>query len=341
MDTLPFNTETNIRDYRHFCIIRFAEQGLTQTAIAEGLACSQGLVSQVLQTYRKEGSSGIQTSTPAGAKPRLKEQELTQLKTYLLQGAQAFGFETKHWTRKRVKLLIEEKFGVHFQSLTSISRLLDKLGFTWKQASFKDPRQDEEEVIQWHTEQLPELQKEAKKEGRTIFYADESSFLLNPTYIRSYWLKNEDFTLESWDKQFNTYGVCGAISPEGKFVYTHQNENFKGEDMVEFLKKLLDKVEEKITLIWDGASIHDCKVVRAFLATLPEGRLKLVRQPAYSPELNASEQVWNYLKNVLLRNKVFKSTEELADELKMALKKMQTKNQTIKCFFKHPQLGFY
>lgn len=78
-----------------------------------------------------------------------------------------------------------------------------------------------------------------------------------------------------------------------------------------FLKKLLSQVSQSITLIWDGASIHRCKAVREFLEQLPQERLQLVIQPAYSPEVNPDEQVWNYIKNVDLRNRVFKSMPEM------------------------------
>lgn len=205
----------------------------------------------------------------------------------------------------------------------------------------RDPRQDAEAVREWKERTLPELKKEVKREGRTLFYADESSFLLNPKDLRTYWLKNENLEIDSWDKQFQTYGVCGAISEEGHFVHTRQEESFKGKHMVAFLKSLLDEIPGKVTLIWDGASIHGCKLVREFLESLPEGRLKLVRQPAYSPELNASEQVWNYLKNVLLRSRVFKNIDALAKAVGQALEAMELKKEIIKKFFHHPQVAFY
>lgn len=194
---------------------------------------------------------------------------------------------------------------------------------------------------EWKEETLPELKEEARREGRTLFYADESSFLLNPKDLRTYWLKNEDLEIDSWDKQFQTYGVCGATSTGGHFVHTRQEESFKGKHMVAFLKLLTDQTPGKVTLIWDGASIHGCKIVREFLESLPQGRLKLVRQPAYSPELNASEQVWNYLKNVLLRSRVFKNIDALAKAVGEALEKMELKTNVIKKFFHHPEVAFY
>lgn len=205
----------------------------------------------------------------------------------------------------------------------------------------RDPRQDAEAVREWKEETLPELKEEAERDSRVLFYADESSFMLNPNDLGTYWLKNEDLKIDFWDKQFQTYGVCGAISEQGRLVHTHQQESFKGKHMVAFLKLLLDEMPGKVTLVWDGASIHGCKRVREFLESLPEGRLKLVRQPAYSPELNASEQVWNYLKNVLLRSRVFKNIDALAKAVGEALETMELKTDIIKKFFHHPEVAFY
>nr|WP_075164022.1 transposase [Microscilla marina] len=83
------------------------------------------------------------------------------------------------------------------------------------------------------------------------------------------------------------------------------------------------------------------QTLKRFLETLPKGRLKVVRQPAYSPALNASEQVWNYLKNVSLRNRVFKNIEALKKELSKALEKFEQQSKLITQFFKHPEVAFY
>lgn len=129
-DELEFNKSTNIRDYRRHSIIRFSGQGISQKAIAEGLSCSQGLVSQVLSAYGKEGLRGIEIQTPPGAKSQLDEDDLSELKTCLLEGARVFGYATDHWTRPRVRALIEEKFAVHYRSLSSVGSILAKIGFT-------------------------------------------------------------------------------------------------------------------------------------------------------------------------------------------------------------------
>lgn len=119
------------------------------------------------------------------------------------------------------------------------------------------------------------------------------------------------------------------------------DDHYTGQTIVGFLKELLAQISGPIILIWDGASIHQCKAVRAFLDTLQPGRLKLILQPYYSPELNADEQVWNYIKNVDLKNTVFKSLAQLKITLKQVLEDFCCRDSLIKQFFKHTAVSFY
>lgn len=218
-----------------------------------------------------------------------------------------------------------------------VGRILSKLGYTLQKPQEKDPRQDPLAVQQWRQQQLPQLQ----QQDRLICYADESSFMLNPFFHRVYAPKGQPPRVATWDKSFNHLAVCSAISEQGDFVYTTSPDPYTGVKIVEFLKELIRQISKSVTLIWDGASIHHCKVVKAFLETLPPNRLMLIRQPSYSPELNATEQVWNYMKNVDLKNRVFKTTQDLELELNSVLDHFSTRKSLIKQFFKNPQLAFY
>lgn len=239
-----------------------------------------------------------------------------------------------------MRQVIVEEFDVHY-TLQHISNILAKIKYTLQLPRSKDPRQDKQAVKKWKEEELKELQKQAATEGRVFFYADESSFLLNPVWHRTYAPIGCPPQVEIWDKSFNTIAVCGAIGHNGEFVYTTSRKAYNGDKIVDFLKELLKAVADPITLVWDGASIHFCKVVKAFLDTLPKGRLKLVQQPTYSPELNASEQVWNYAKNVDLKNRVFKSIPALERALIGAMEKFKNRTNLIQQFFKSPSVAFY
>lgn len=236
--------------------------------------------------------------------------------------------------------MIKDSFGIDY-SLQQISNILAKIDYTLQRPRPKDPRQDEESVRKWKEEDLKALKKQATTEGRAFFYADESSFMLNPLWYKTYAPRGHPPRVDIWDKSFNYISACAAIGSQGEFIYTLNDKSYTGDKIVEFLKELLAYCPDPITLVWDGASIHFCKVVKNFLATLPKGRLKLVRQPSYSPELNASEQVWNYAKNVDLKNQVFKSVKSLKKALIETLDEFHKRKELIRRFFMHPQVAFY
>lgn len=61
-------------------------------------------------------------------------------------------------------------------------------------------------------------------------------------------------------------------------------------------------------IIMDGAGWHHFKGL-----VIPEN-IRILFLPAYSPELNPVEQIWQYLKDKFLANRVFVSLEEILDE---------------------------
>lgn len=226
-------------------------------------------------------------------------------------------------------------------TLQHISNILAGLGYTLQIPRAKDPRQDGRAVRKWKEEKLRGLRSEAEKQGRAFFYADESSFFLNPVWRKTYAPKGQPPTVPVWDKSFQHIHACAAVGSQGEFVYTLSGQAYDGEKTVRFLKELLKSCPLPITLVWDGASIHFCKAVKEFLGKLAPGRLKLVKQPSYSPELNASEQLWNYVKNVDLKNTVFKSISSMKKAVQQAFDKFDTRTTIIKSFFKHPDVAFY
>jgi len=88
-----------------------------------------------------------------------------------------------------------------------------------------------------------------------------------------------------------------TVSPRRKRMglYTQfQRENFTAIHTVDFLRQLLRHLRGHVLLLWDGAAIHKGPVVQRLLDRYP--RLHVEPFPAYAPELNPTEQVWNEFK---------------------------------------------
>lgn len=88
-----------------------------------------------------------------------------------------------------------------------------------------------------------------------------------------------------------------------------------------------------MVLIWDGAPIHRRQVIKEFLANGAAQRIHLERLPAYAPELNPDEGVWQQLKGVELRNMCCFDLPHLRAELRDAVKRVRRKPRILKgCF---------
>jgi transposase len=132
--------------------------------------------------------------------------------------------------------------------------------------------------------------------------------------------------------------AISALSPEGKLYFHGQDQAINSEDVVAFLEHLLREVSGRLVVIWDGAPIHRSQVIRDFLAHGAAQRLHLERLPAYAPELNPGEGLWQQLKGVELRHVCCFNLPHLRRELRDAVKRVRRKPRVIQSFFRGARL---
>jgi transposase len=140
-------------------------------------------------------------------------------------------------------------------------------------------------------------QKGAQAQGQTILFIDESGFYPLPSVVRTYAPVGHTPLLKEWWTREHLSAIS-AISPEGKLSFHYQDHAINSEDVVTFLEHLLREVPGRMLVIWDGAPIHRSHTIRAFLANGAAPRLHLERLPAYAPDLNPGEGLWQQLKGV-------------------------------------------
>ena len=127
--------------------------------------------------------------------------------------------------------------------------------------------------------------------------------------------------------------AISAISPAGKVYFHSQDCAINSADVVAFLEHLLREVPGRIVVIWDGSPIHRSQTIQEFLAHGAAHRLHLERLPAYAPELNPAEGIWQQLKGVELRNLCCVDLSHLRYELRDAVKRVRRKPRIIQgCF---------
>jgi transposase len=180
-------------------------------------------------------------------------------------------------------------------------------------------------------------QKGAEAQQQTILFIDESGFYPLPSVTRTYAPVGQTPILREWCTRDHLSAIS-AISPEGKLYFQRQDCAMNSSDVVAFLEHLLREVSGRMVLIWDGAPIHRSHTIREFLTNGASHRLHLERLPAYAPELNPGEGLWQQLKGVELRNVCCFNIPHLTHELHDAVKRVRRKPRLITSFFRGAKL---
>jgi transposase len=175
-------------------------------------------------------------------------------------------------------------------------------------------------------------QKGAAAQQQTILFIDESGFYPLPSVVRTYAPVGHTPILQEWWTRDHLSAIS-ALSPEGRLYFHCQDDAMNSADVVAFLEHLLREVPGRMVLIWDGSPIHRSQTIQEFLANGAAQRIHLERLPAYAPELNPDEGVWQQLKGVELRNLCCFDLYHLRRELRTAVKRVRRKPRILKgCF---------
>jgi transposase len=302
------------------------QQGWTGNAIAAALGVTKAAVSRWLKRAREGGVEALHSQPPPGPTPRLTADQLAQLPGLLARGAEAFGFIGEVWTAKRVAAIIRDEFDVRYHP-DHVGRLLRTAGWSPQKPIRRATQRDEAAIQRWITERWPAL--EAKPTRRA---ARLSGSMSRPSIRCQQW---------SAPGRPGARRLCytrhspAITCPSSVASRPPANSSCRcgsarcAPDVVRFLQHLLRHIPGQLLIVWEGAPIHRAHVVKDFLAQGGAARIWLEQLPAYAPELNPEEGIWNYLKRVELRNVCCDDLAEFRLELRLATARVRHKRTVI------------
>jgi transposase len=163
------------------------------------------------------------------------------------------------------------------------------------------------------------LQHEIRKDEELWFF-DESRFGTH-SKIGHGWFRTGIRTpikIKLGYKNFYLYSIANPKTGE-EFTLLLPNVNIKCMNI--FLSEFSKFIKNRKTLIvMDGAGWHKSDKLK-----YPKN-IRIIIQPAYSPELNPIEKLWQYIKDHTIKNRIFKTLKELEDKV---CKFIQTLNPKI------------
>ena len=168
---------------------------------------------------------------------------------------------------------------------------------------------------------------------------DEAGFYQLPAAVRTWAPQGETPELRAplnygqpFDHLGHRAGISGAAQA-GKLYMLAREQPTDGKEVVSFLRHVLREVSGK-PAIHRRTSSSPGKAADGFLREGASRRLHLEQLPGYAPDLNPDEGVWNYLKNVEMKNLCCQGLDHLKTELRKAKEQLRHKTQIIKRFFR-------
>jgi transposase len=174
--------------------------------------------------------------------------------------------------------------------------------------------------------------KKAAAEGRAIVWVDQSGFYLLPMAVRT-WAPCGQTPVLTVPLTHDHLSAIGGITPDGRLFLQTQDHAYRSPDVVRFLRVLLRKIRGKLLVIWDGAPIHRGQPIKDFLRRGAAKRLHLEQLPAYAPDLNPAEGIWNYLKRVELANCCCADLTTLGLALRRAKERLRHQHSVLQACF--------
>ena len=206
-----------------------------------------------------------------------------------------FGFTSNFINRARVTKILKER-----------------LQYTWRKNCHRDSKAENPRLVAMR-KVFPKLLEKLANLGYNIVYVDESA--ISPTKISTWcWQKKAELAPLLRDT-YTRINVIAAHVFKGKYALMLKKGPTRSEHVIRFIELLDQRMKELFgeeyrqhtILVLDNAKVHTSSETRGYLRQKGLATLML---PAYSPELNKAEHIFQSLKSKLRKECLYGSQIE-------------------------------
>jgi transposase len=164
--------------------------------------------------------------------------------------------------------------------------------------------------------------------------------MLQPVVRRTLAPRGQTPILECWDRH-DRLSVISALTlaPQrqrfGLYFDIHSH-NIRADDVYRFIQDIRGRLRRKIILVLDRWSVHRAAIRKLLERHAQSIDIELL--PAYAPDLNPTEQVWNHTKHADLANYIPDDIHELGVEVASSMLDKRTNPTLLRSFFKWAEL---
>jgi transposase len=287
------------RELKRALAVKMCIDGHTEQIIAQLLGVSKNFIRDWKKAFKVKGVAGIKLGYQ-GAKGKLTIEERVEIIEWL---------KTKnYWHLDELANHLQDKYDVVYKSKQSYYDLFEQGRISWKRSQKVNPKFDEELVKKKRgeiNEFLAKHKAEIESGEMVVLFIDECH-LLNGDVCGYVWGETNvriEIPIEN-EKNRQTY--FGALNYQTKEFTIEAYPAGNGESTVKFVKNLQNKyLNQKIALIWDGASYHRFGEFREYLTEVNQNKfpdhleITCILFAPNAPQQNPVEDIWLQGKNFL------------------------------------------
>ena len=278
-------------------------QGWTNVDIEEELGCHHDSVSRWWSKATRLGFGDICAGKRRGRPPILQSNQIQLFKSLIfLTQSYATPYRGEQFA---VKL---SKHGI-FMSTSTLYQNLHKYNFSYQTTRPVNPNRSEIAVKEWKSNfksVVNELEKRNENKTIKVFFEDETRFGQKGTRCCQ-WAPIGQRPTRPCQDEFGCGYIFGIVNP-----LSGQNHFLVTTDVCkEFMQYLLNNFSKSLgrsihaLLVLDNASWHTSSSL-----AVPKN-ITLHFLPPYSPDLNPVENLWGYMKENFLCNRIMKGGKEI------------------------------
>lgn len=275
-----------------------------------------------ISRFNESGIDGL-AYRPGGRPPRrLQSEEIEeQIIPYVLDPSKA---GQTHWTATKLCGWLRREKDLDL-SYSTLVRYLHEKGFVRRlprpvpEPPDRDSWEDQREVF---ASELIELM---ENENTNVFFGDEAGFEGDPR-PRHRWVPRGSSPTQGYHGGHVRQNVIGAVNPENGQLVSLIVPHSDTEVFQTFLDTMAKEVPEdgkEVWLVLDNASWHKSK-------SLNWHHIKVKFLPAYSPDFNPIERLWQHLKGHYLAGFVTRYGAELNEKIFQSIRALLKSPETLK-----------
>jgi transposase len=307
--------------YRDRCrAVLWSADGKGVPEIAKLLRVHRITAQRWLKDYLRFGLDGLEIRKPTGRPPKVDGEVEAVISQAVHENPRDLGYPFSRWTASTMTAHVARETHVHMHPDT-IRRAMKRLHLSYKRPKLSLKHRQDKAALRKAKRARDKAIKRATHEpaDHVFLFQDECEIHLNPSLSSCWGPIGEPILVPSAGPN-KKVPIFGSLNPSTGKVIVDLTPRKRSADFIAHLKHVLRLHRGKhVWMFLDNCSIHNSKAVRRFVADRA-GRLTLIWNAPYTPELNLIERYWGHLKSTALNSYLFETIEHLEGAIRAAVR---------------------